>query len=56
MTRHQGLSLNTLYQQSSKLANSLLRPPVRLRRLAMMDYKGGSQKAEHLCVLVHGVG
>ncbi|CAI6097819.1 unnamed protein product [Clonostachys chloroleuca] len=55
MTRHQGLSLNTLYQQSSKLANSLLRPPVRLRRLAMMDYKGGSQKAEHLCVLVHGL-
>ncbi|CAH0018402.1 unnamed protein product [Clonostachys rhizophaga] len=55
MTRHQGLSLNTLYRQSSKLANSLLRPPVRLRRLAMMDYKGGSQKAEHLCVLVHGL-
>ncbi|VUC34697.1 unnamed protein product [Clonostachys rosea] len=55
MTRHQALSLNTLYRQSSQLVNSILRPPVRLRRLGMMDYKGGSHKAEHLCVLVHGL-
>ncbi|CAH0052633.1 unnamed protein product [Clonostachys solani] len=55
MTRHPALSLNTLYRQSSKLANSLLRYPVQLRRLAIMDYRGGSQKAEHLCVLVHGL-